>query len=43
MSKKFLGVFKLVIGLVLLGGASTTGFGEEFYKGKIIQFFHFCK
>ena len=38
MNKKFLCAVKLVIGITFLVGASTTAFGEEFYKGKVIRF-----
>jgi tripartite-type tricarboxylate transporter receptor subunit TctC len=38
MSKKFLCLVKLVIGLTFVVGASATALGEEFYKGKTILF-----
>ncbi len=38
MSKKFLCLIELFIGLAFLVGASATALGEEFYKGKIIRF-----
>ncbi len=38
MKMIFLRLVKLVICLVLVTAISSTAFGEEFYKGKIIQF-----
>jgi len=38
MNKNLLCVLRLIIGLALLFGASTTASGEEFYKGKTILF-----
>ena len=38
MSKKFLCLVELFIGLVFLVGTSTAALSEEFYKGKTIRF-----
>ncbi len=38
MNKKFLCLVKLVIGLAVVVGGSSTALGEEFYKGKTIFF-----